>query len=96
VHLVERGRVFRIGFDGGDAFEQALRDRLVHRAGGELAQAFHQPASQFIAARATAGDTDHTELVRQQIARRKIIERRDNQPMRQTRSSSARYTSSSE
>ena len=41
-HGVERGGVFRVGLDRGDAGEQPLGDGLIHWTRRELAQAFHQ------------------------------------------------------
>ena len=82
-HRIERGRLLRIGLDAGDAFQQTLRDRFVHRAGGELAQALQQAVAQFLARHALAGDADHAEFVGQEIGRGKIIERGNHQPVRQ-------------
>ena len=63
--------------------QQALGDRIVHRAGGELAQALHQAVAQFVVRHALAGDADHAEFVGQQVGRLEVIERRDHQPVRQ-------------
>ena len=56
---------------------------VVHLSGGKLAQALHQAVAQLLAGHALAGDADDAESVRQQVARREIIERRDHQPVRE-------------
>ena len=78
---IERGRIPRIGFYAGDAFEQAFGDGIVHRTGCELAQALHQAVAKCVVRRALAGDADHAEFVGQQIGRGKIIKGRDDQPV---------------
>ena len=82
-HGVERGRLLRIGFDGGDAGKQPPGNRIVHGARGELAQAFHQVLAQRLAGRALARHADHAEFLRQQVCRGEIIESRGDQPMGQ-------------
>jgi hypothetical protein len=58
-----------------------LGGRIVHRAGGEFAQPFHQAIAQALVRHGLAGDADHAELVRQEAGRREIVKRGDHQPM---------------
>ena len=82
-HPVERGGVLWIGGDAGDAFQQPFCDCIVHRAGGEFAQAFHQAVAQRVVRHRLARDPDHAEFVGQQVGGGQIIERGMHQPMRQ-------------
>lgn len=83
VHRIERGRVFRIGLDAGDACQQALGDGVVHRAGGVPVQSLHQAVAQFAARHALAGNADHAEFIRQQVVGSEVIKGGDYQPVRE-------------
>jgi hypothetical protein len=77
---IKGSRVTRFGFGIRDAFEQAVRDFVVHGAGCELMQALHQAPTQCVVRHAAASDANDAEFFRQEFDFREIVQRRDHQP----------------
>ena len=83
VQVFKRTRNVRIGGNAGDAFQQPAGDSVVDRAGGEFVQAAQQAGAELVVRHGLAGDPHHAEVVGQKVLAGEVIERGNDQPVRQ-------------